>query len=97
MSDFERIELLRIAGRVQGVGFRWSMLTEAHRLGVAGWVRNRLDGSVEALVAGTAEQVEAMLAWAQHGPPMARVREVTQTALPAGEAIPQPFSERETV
>ena len=67
---------LSIRGRVQGVGFRDSMIWEARRLGVTGWVRNRLDGSVEAAVSGTEEQLEAMLAWARRGPPAAHVLRV---------------------
>jgi acylphosphatase len=68
---------LRIHGRVQGVGFRYSMLREAKRLGLSGWVRNRRDGSVEALVQGKADIVAAMVAWAKQGPPGAQVTEVS--------------------
>ena len=64
---------LRISGRVQGVGFRESMRQEAQRLGVAGWVRNRMDGSVEAVVQGSADQVDAIVAWARRGPEQACV------------------------
>ncbi len=67
---------LLITGRVQGVGFRESMRREAGRLGVTGWVRNRRDGSVEAMLDGPAAAVEAVLAWARHGPPAARVTDV---------------------
>ena len=64
---------LRVRGRVQGVGYRESMRREAVRLGVTGWVRNRLDGSVEAMVQGSAEQVAAIVDWAHRGPPAAMV------------------------
>jgi acylphosphatase len=64
---------LIIHGRVQGVFFRESMCRKAHQFGVTGWVRNRHDGSVEAMVQGVPEAVSAMLAWAQQGPERARV------------------------
>lgn len=67
---------LVISGRVQGVAYRASMAREAQMLGVSGWVRNRSDGSVEAVVAGTPEQVAAMMNWARHGPPAAQVEHV---------------------
>jgi acylphosphatase len=67
---------LRITGRVQGVGFRYAMQDEADRRGVNGWVRNRNDGSVEALLQGEADAVEALTTWARHGPRGARVDEV---------------------
>lgn len=71
---------LAIRGIVQGVGFRESMRREAERLGVAGWVCNRIDGSVEAVVHGTAAQVEAITAWAHRGPRSARVDAVEVSA-----------------
>jgi acylphosphatase len=64
---------LIVHGRVQGVGYRDSMLIEATRLGVTGWVRNRKDGTVEAVVHGWAEDVAKILNWARHGPPGAHV------------------------
>ena len=64
---------LVIRGRVQGVWFRESMRLEAEALGVAGWVRNRQDGTVEAVVQGEAFAVEAMVRWARRGPEAARV------------------------
>jgi acylphosphatase len=67
---------LRIHGRVQGVWFRESMRAEAERLDVSGWVRNTPDGAVEAVVQGSAVAIEAMLAWARTGPPLARVDRV---------------------
>jgi acylphosphatase len=72
MSE-KRTRRLTIRGRVQGVWFRESMRLEAERLGVTGWVSNRLDGTVEAVVQGQARAVEAMIAWARRGPEAAEV------------------------
>ena len=67
---------LVISGRVQGVGYRFYMQRQARELGVAGWVRNRGDSTVEAVVHGSPGQVNAIVAWARHGPPSAVVAEV---------------------
>ena len=67
---------LVIHGRVQGVYFRDSMRREARRLGVAGWVRNRSDGSVEAAVQGESAAVDAIVHWAHRGPDYAQVEQV---------------------
>jgi acylphosphatase len=67
---------LAIHGQVQGVWYRESMRREAERLGVTGWVRNRPDGSVEALVQGSPQAVEAITAWSWRGPEQARVERV---------------------
>jgi acylphosphatase len=67
---------LRIHGRVQGVWFRGAMAQEARRLGVTGWVRNRRDGTVEAVVQGNREAIDAMIAWAKKGPESAIVDRV---------------------
>jgi acylphosphatase len=64
---------IRVEGRVQGVAFRDWMRTEAQALGLAGWVRNRRDGSVEAVISGDPAVVEAMLTRCRQGPPAARV------------------------
>jgi len=70
------VKHLHIVGYVQGVGFRESMRAKAHELGISGWVRNRRDGSVEALLRGAPEAVDALIAWARRGPAMARVTDV---------------------
>jgi acylphosphatase len=70
-----RVRLV-IRGRVQGVWYRGSMEREAVRLGVAGWVKNRPDGTVEAVVEGDAAAVESLVAWCRKGPPSARVDDV---------------------
>ena len=67
---------LVIQGRVQGVLFRESLRQEAERLGVTGWVRNRANGDVEALVQGEPAAVEALTLWSHRGPPAARVDRV---------------------
>lgn len=64
---------LAVYGRVQGVSYRTSAQREALRLGLHGWVRNRHDGSVEALVIGPRSSVEEFVAWAHNGPRGARV------------------------
>ena len=70
------VKQLRVEGRVQGVGFRQFMLRTARELGITGWVRNRRDGSVEAVIAGTSEAVHTMLERARHGPPQAMVSDL---------------------
>jgi acylphosphatase len=64
---------LIVHGKVQGVGYRDSMRVEAARLGVTGWVRNRPDGTVEAVVHGWPDDVAQILNWARRGPYAARV------------------------
>ena len=71
---------LIIHGRVQGVYYRDSTRREAQRLGVTGWVRNRDDGTVEAMVQGPADAVEAIVRWAHDGPEHARVERVEVNA-----------------
>ena len=77
---FTVVRHLHIFGQVQGVGFRYHFSEQARRLGIAGWVRNRRSGSVEAMIEGTPEAVEALLAWARLGPPAARVERVEVSA-----------------
>ena len=71
-----------MTGRVQGVWFRDSCRREALARGVAGWVRNRADGSVEAVFEGPASAVAQMVAWCRVGPPRADVREIDVTEEP---------------
>jgi acylphosphatase len=80
-----RVHVL-VRGEVQGVGYRYTMRMVAREAGVAGWVRNRRDGSVEAEVEGTDAQVDEVLAWMAEGPPGSRVTSATVTdAAPSGE------------
>lgn len=68
---------LRITGLVQGVAYRDSMVSAARLIGATGWVRNRHDGSVEALICGTPEVIALLINWARRGPPAARVDHVS--------------------
>jgi len=65
-----------VRGRVQGVGFRWFVEREAHILGIAGWVRNNHDGSVEVLAQGTRDQLSGLHSRLREGPRAARVDSV---------------------
>ena len=67
---------LTVHGRVQGIGFRESMIQFAAERGATGWVRNRYDGTVEAVVRGGAQACEAVVQWAHRGPALARVDRV---------------------
>lgn len=69
---------LIISGRVQGVGYRAWMVRTALALGVSGWVRNRVDGSVEALVAGDVASVEELARLCRRGPRMAEVSSIDE-------------------
>ena len=84
---------LVITGRVQGVGYRDWLVGEARALGLRGWVRNRRDGSVEAIAAGDA--VDALVERAWRGPMMARVNGVAVSEA-AGETVADGFERRET-
>ncbi len=76
-----------ITGHVQGVGFRWSMVNEARRLGLTGWVRNVRDGSVEAFACGKPPALDALAAWASHGPAGARVERCDISPAQANPAL----------
>ena len=93
--DGRRTVQVRIIGRVQGVGFRdWTERT-ARGLGLSGWVRNRRDGSVEAVFSGAADTVAQMLARCRQGPPASKVQVVEVAE--AEEAPPDGFDVRPTV
>jgi acylphosphatase len=74
-----------VRGRVQGVGFRWFVEREAHMLGIAGWVRNKSDGSVEVLAIGSRDQLLGLRSRLRQGPRAARVDDVEES-----EAKPVP-------
>ena len=84
---------VRISGRVQGVCFRYFTEQEANRLGITGWVRNRRDGSVEALICGDEIQSKMMLELLHHGPPSASVTSVDIEEFP-GDSDYDSFSIR---
>jgi acylphosphatase len=73
MSENKRTVHIRVEGRVQGVGYRAFVEMRATELGLSGWVRNRRDGSVEAVLQGSPEAVEAILDACRAGPPASRV------------------------
>ncbi len=75
-----------VGGRVQGVGFRHATVGAAQSCGVAGWVRNRADGTVEVFVQGDADAVARAVDWCRRGPPAARVTavEVIEAPVDAG-------------
>jgi acylphosphatase len=88
---------LRITGRVQGVGYRASLMDVAVARGLRGWVRNRPDGSVEAVVHGTSDDCDSLVTWARRGPPAARVEAVAVTPLDRSEVeLPPGFECRPT-
>ena len=85
---------LEIRGQVQGVGYRWSMVEQARRLGLGGWVRNRRDGSVEAMVAGPPGALDQLVAWGRQGP---RSSVVSAVDVVADEGSFDAFEQRPTV
>lgn len=81
-----KARLLRIEGRVQGVGYRDWVVKQAHRLGLQGWVRNRPDGTVQLLVAGEEGAVLTLLSACRRGPLLARVDRIDEAlAEPPGD------------
>ena len=81
-----------IHGRVQGVGFRWFVREAARRLDLAGWVRNRPEGSVEVAAEGDDTAVESLRRAIEHGPPGAMVRSVDETIPPPDQPLDRPFT-----
>src|SRR5579863_5498918 len=73
VTDTVQARRFLVRGRVQGVGFRWFVEREAHMLGIAGWVRNNHDGSVEVLAQGTRDQLSGLHSRLREGPRAARV------------------------
>ena len=71
--------LLRVYGRVQGIGYREACVGRAREMGVAGWVRNRMDGSVEVLLQGSPQQLADMCSWLRDGMTWALVDELEVT------------------
>lgn len=92
----DRTVHVRIEGRVQGVGYRAWTEDAAAELGLRGWVRNRRDGSVEAVFSGAPDAVGGMLKRCQSGPRHARVDKVAVSDRPAGQDLPAAFEFRPT-
>jgi acylphosphatase len=86
---------LRIRGKVQGVGFRYWSVRQASKLGLRGWVRNRSDGSVEAVAAGPKDALDAFVAACHTGPRAARVDSVVVER--AAEKVGEGFEEIATL
>jgi acylphosphatase len=76
-----------VRGRVQGVGFRWFVEREAHILGIAGWVRNKSDGSVEVLAQASRDQLSGLRSRLREGPRAARVDAVEESEVRTAEGI----------
>ena len=85
MSDDEEgmleSRLVRVYGRVQGIGYREACVGRAREMGVTGWVRNRMDGSVEVLLQGSPQQLADMCSWLRDGMTCARVDELEATPM----------------
>jgi len=89
--------LARVRGRVQGVGYRDACVRRARALGITGWVRNRGDGSVEALLHGPPQALAQMRDWLQGGVPAARVDALEVTQQPSPATRPDRFDRLPTV
>ncbi|MCW5681713.1 MAG: acylphosphatase [Xanthobacteraceae bacterium] len=88
---------LSVTGRVQGVGYRAFVEREAKARGLEGWVRNRRDGSVEAVVAGEADKIDALIAACRNGPPASQVENIEQKDAGHGELDSRNAGERFSV
>ena len=88
----EAVTHLRVLGDVQGVGFRWFFRERARRLGLAGWVRNRDDGSVELIASGRHDAVRELADVVRRGPPGAVVEEVRELTPDDASPLPEPFT-----
>lgn len=82
---------LRVVGIVQGVGYRAAFARQADALGLSGWVRNRIDGSVESIISGTPDALDRMTEWARHGPAGAQVTAVSITETAGAETAADRF------
>ena len=87
MSDLH----VRVTGVVQGVGFRWFVREKARRLGLSGWVRNLVDGSVEVVASGEQGQIDLLIGELQTGPPGAVVDQVQQETRAPEHPLVSPF------
>lgn len=83
---------VRVSGVVQGVGFRWFVREQARRLGLAGWVRNLPDGSVEVAAEGEAKQIELFRTELQRGPRGAAVEQLEVVSEPLAQPPSNPFA-----
>lgn len=95
MAEAMTTRRLVVHGRVQGVWFRGWAVDQARALGLSGWVRNRRDGSVEALIAGPDAAVAEMIVRCRAGPPAARAERVEVED--SDEAVPSGFAQRPTI
>lgn len=87
MSDLH----VRVTGVVQGVGYRWFIREKARRLGLAGWVRNLADGSVEVAASGEPGQIDLLMGELQHGPPGAAVDQIQNDSRVPDHPLSSPF------
>jgi acylphosphatase len=92
MDEGARAIRLLVRGRVQGVGFRWFVREAARAAGVAGWVRNNPDGSVEIVASGDAERLARLRDAVQRGPPGSQVAGLDESPAGSTEELPFPFS-----